>query len=243
MSEQESVRVNFGRPFPVFPLQHVVLLPHAVISLFVFEERYRQMVSDVLDGPGQIALGVYDGDAFLHDYEGSPPIMPAVCVGQIVHHQQNADGTYNILLQGVCRAEIIDEQLPAGERLYRQAELRPLDSPSETSYENSCCDFLREQLRQMLSAGPIGALEPVQRLREQLDEREDDIDADVFFDLMALCLFSMLEGDELRYQLLAESDPTRRAQFVHRELKNLNDTLENAERQFDPDAPKGVSWN
>ncbi len=240
MNEQESVRVNFGKPFPVFPLQHPVLLPHGVVSLFVFEHRYRQMVSEVLDGAGQIALAVYDGDGFVHDYEGTPPIMPAVCVGQIVHHQQNADGTYNILLQGVCRAEIQQEEGPEGERLYRVAALKPIDAPGLEAYEDSCSAYLRQELSSMLSSGPM---EPVQRLREQLERQDEELDADVFFDLMALCLFSMLEGDDLRYQLLAESDATRRAQFIHRELKNLNDTLETAERQFDPDAPKGVSWN
>ena len=46
MPEETTVSVNFGRPMPVFPLSSVVLLPHGVLPVNIFEDRYRQMVSD-----------------------------------------------------------------------------------------------------------------------------------------------------------------------------------------------------
>jgi ATP-dependent Lon protease len=242
-----SVRVNFGAPFPVFPLQHVVLLPHGLVSLYIFEDRYRQMISRALDSSGQIALAVFDGDAFLSNYTGSPPVRPAVCVGQIAQHVQNADGTYNIALQGVCRAEIVREHAPDAEHLYRRAELRPLDRPSEAGAFDAgthAAGYLRTQLAELISVGPMGALEPFKHLRDRLTEGADeDLSDDAFFDLMALCLFATLDGEDLRYRLLSEADPEARARFVHRQLKSLSDTLEDAEQQFDPEAPKGVSWN
>ena len=83
MPERETISVNFGRPVPVFPLDGVVLLPQQVLPLHIFEERYVQMVSRVLDGSGQIALAVFEGDDWKKDYDGVPPIRPYVCLGQI----------------------------------------------------------------------------------------------------------------------------------------------------------------
>ena len=45
------------RVVPLFPLPQVWLFPYVVLPLHVFEERYRQMVEDSLDGPGRIVLG------------------------------------------------------------------------------------------------------------------------------------------------------------------------------------------
>jgi len=69
----EAIRVNFGRPMPVFPLPDAVLLPHAIQPLHVFEQRYRQLVNDCLDGSGQIAIAAFAGvDAVrVHAPEGA----------------------------------------------------------------------------------------------------------------------------------------------------------------------------
>ncbi|MGP1309805.1 MAG: LON peptidase substrate-binding domain-containing protein, partial [Phycisphaerales bacterium] len=96
--EAPAIRVNFNRPMPVFPLREVVLFPHAAIPLHIFEERYRDMVDDALDGAGQIAMAVFEGERWTQEYHGRPPIRPAVCVGQILQHERLADGRYNIIL-------------------------------------------------------------------------------------------------------------------------------------------------
>ena len=40
----EVISVNFSKPMPLFPLPEVVLLPHAIQPLHIFEPRYRLMV-------------------------------------------------------------------------------------------------------------------------------------------------------------------------------------------------------
>src|SRR5580765_1551354 len=112
MSEETTISVNFGKPMPIFPLNSVVLLPHGVLPLHVFEDRYRQMVGDALDGSGQIAMAVFEGADWKQEYHCRPPVRPAVCVGQIIQHHKLPDGRYNIALQGICRARILQE-LPA----------------------------------------------------------------------------------------------------------------------------------
>src|SRR5262245_50474069 len=102
----EVIRVNFSKPMPLFPLPDAVLLPHAVQPLHIFEPRYRKLIEDVLDHAGQMAMATFRGENWKLDYHGTPPLRPAVCVGQIVHHDALSDGGHNILLHGVCRAKI-----------------------------------------------------------------------------------------------------------------------------------------
>jgi Lon protease-like protein len=250
MSEPETIRVNFARPMPIFPLRSVALLPHAVVTLFIFEPRYRQMVQHVLDGTGQIAMATFEGDEWKAQYEGQPPIRPAVCVGQIVRHEQNADGTYRIWLQGVCRATVAEE-MPVGavetagehagdEILYRRAMLEPSDEESATESELA---YVREDLEELLRWDPLAEVEQVRAAMEQLAKHEGELPTSVVLDLLGLTLASMTEDTELRYRMLREGDPLRRAKLLTREFGTIASTLDIADRQYDPEAPKGVSWN
>ena len=42
----------------VFPLPHVVLFPHALLPLHVFEPRYRALVHDAIHGSGRFVMSV-----------------------------------------------------------------------------------------------------------------------------------------------------------------------------------------
>ena len=53
----QTVTIDFSQPVPLFPLPGCMLLPHATVPLHIFESRYRDMVGDVLDGAGLIAMG------------------------------------------------------------------------------------------------------------------------------------------------------------------------------------------
>ena len=56
-----------GMVVPLFPLRGVFLLPRQILPLHVFEERYRQMIDDVLDGQGR-------GTAFAQGVNGRVPV-------------------------------------------------------------------------------------------------------------------------------------------------------------------------
>ena len=64
-----------SKPMPLFPLDRVILMPHGVHAVHIFEDRYVQMVEDVLDGAGQIAMAVFDADNGSDDHD-NPPIKP-----------------------------------------------------------------------------------------------------------------------------------------------------------------------
>lgn len=237
--EMSTIRVNFSRAFPVFVLPSVVLLPHALIRLFIFEPRYRQMVSDILDSAGQIAMAVTD---LPHGQEadpcGNPPIKPAVCIGQIAKHHQMPDGTYHIWLHGVCRAEIVEEHMPEGDRLYRTATLRPLGDDEQEVAEPSVRDALFMRLR----AKPLCDLDVVQKVIDELAEREQ-VPTGALIELITLSVLSSVGENRMPYRVLAEPDLEQRVMMVMDELDRLAQIVRVASCQFDPEAPHGVSWN
>jgi Lon protease-like protein len=235
VSDETAIRVNFGKAMPLFPLQVVTLMPHALLQLHVFEPRYRQMVADALDGPGQIAMAVFAGDGWKLDYQGRPPLRSAVCVGQIMQHQAIDDGRYNIVLHGVCRARIVDE-LPADEdRMYRMAMLEPvgLDPVDEAGLND-----VRSRLGDLMAETRLADLREAEQVCKHL--RDEDVPTSAIVELIS---FSILGDAELRYRLLAEGDVARRAEVVEVELQRLRTMLERAAKQRAKPAPKGTSLN
>src|SRR5262249_26843384 len=102
----------------LFPLPNLVLFPHVAQPLHVFEPRYRQLMADAWAGVGLTTMAVWR-PGWEEDYHKSPPIHPVVCVSQITQEERLADGRYNLVLQGLSRARIVEELTT--DRLYRMA--------------------------------------------------------------------------------------------------------------------------
>jgi Lon protease-like protein len=231
----DSIRVNFGKPIGVFPLPGAVLLPHAIQPLHIFEPRYRQLVNECLDGSGQMAVASFAGVDWPRDYEGCPPLRPVVCIGQIVQHLPLPDGRHDILLQGICRARIMQLIEPEDERLYRMARLAPLEPVHENPPP---MPRQRRQLRTMLSGPRLSRMRGVDKIMQWFDHKDVPTHA-----LLELIGFSLLHDGELRYRLLAEASPIRRADIISTALANLDHLIRVADRQPYRDWPKGMSWN
>ena len=45
-------------PLPIFPLPNVVLMPNASLPLYIFEERYKEMVRDCLAGEPYLSVAL-----------------------------------------------------------------------------------------------------------------------------------------------------------------------------------------
>ena len=108
---------------PVFPLTGVLLLPGAVLPLHIFEERYRNLVADALDGGWPI--GMIQPLQPRQDNRPPPDALPenpdlygVGCAGRVDRWQQTPDGRYALVLRGVSRFRVVEE-LPL-ERGYRR---------------------------------------------------------------------------------------------------------------------------
>lgn len=235
MSDEMSVHVNFGRPVPLFPLDGVVVLPQHVAPLHIFEPRYRQMIEHVLDGAGQIAMAVLVDPLRPNPVGTLPRVRPAVCLGQIVRHERLPDGRFNILLQGICRARIVEEQPPAADRLYRTATLEPvgLESPPPAPLT-----AVRNQIERLLGGQGLGSMAGAKPAMEWI--ADEDLSDQLVLELMTL---TMIAEPKLRYALLAEPDAITRASMVLAELRHLDRMITVARRQRPDRWPKGMSWN
>ena len=106
---------------PLFPLPDAVFFPHALLPLHVFEPRYRKMVGDALDAERVIAMALLKPGWESVYEEKTAPIFDTVCLGRISAHERLDDGRYNLILQGLSRATVIDEK--QDDRPYRVARL------------------------------------------------------------------------------------------------------------------------
>jgi len=231
----ETVRVNFARPIPVFPFLDVVLLPHETMPLHIFEPRYREMISHCLDSAGQFAVATIDREADAVAGGAEPrPLRPFACVGQIVGHEPLPDGRFNLLLQGICRARILETHEPDDERPYRSATMRAVDAGND----EAPLDDVRARLTTVVHDPRLDPLDSIERLREWADHPE--IPTRAFIDLVGLVL--VRDGGR-KYQLLSECDVRLRAEMVGGELEHLEQLLAAAAGQSWRDWPRGMSWN
>src|SRR5215216_1637862 len=104
----DAALAGFGGVARLFPLPNLVLFPHVMQPLHIFEPRYRQMTADALDGDRLIAM-VLPRPGWELDYAGKPAVHPVACLGKVVAEQRLDDGRFNILLRGLSRLRIIEE--------------------------------------------------------------------------------------------------------------------------------------
>jgi Lon protease-like protein len=100
---------------PIFPLAGAILFPRAQLPLHIFEERYREMVRDVLAGKAQIGM-IQPLDPGDH-----PSLYRVGCIGEVVGVEEMDDGRFNLVLQGSNRFRLIAE--PDVGTPYRQADV------------------------------------------------------------------------------------------------------------------------
>jgi Lon protease-like protein len=103
---------------PLFPLPETTIFPGVSRPLLIYEPRYREMIADALKGNKIIGM-VRLQPGFEKDYEGRPPIYAVGCAGRIEKYEQQPDGRYVILLQGLTAFRVLSENQRKPYRLGR----------------------------------------------------------------------------------------------------------------------------
>ena len=150
---------------PLFPLPNVVLFPNVFLPLHIFEPRYRDMVSDALAGDRLIGMVLLQ-PGWEQEYEKQPPVYPVGCSGLITHVERLADGRFNIVLRGVERFRILEED---HERRYRRAIVEPLIERRLSDDDRDCLRNQRAKLESLLSPA-LASGETEQRTTAMSDE-------------------------------------------------------------------------
>jgi ATP-dependent Lon protease len=194
----------------LFPLPDLVMFPHVMQPLHIFEPRYRELLNSALDSDGLIGMSILS-PGWEADYEGRPPVLPQICVGKVITHHRLSDGRYNIMLLGSRRARLTRE-LPA-ERSFREAEIELIDDVYSPEGES-----VREVLQAELTDRFQTALPLPKNAKAKGPVKEllaSEIPLGVLTDLVS---FALPLNQRLKCELLAESDVDCRARILLRAL-------------------------
>ena len=131
---------------PLLPLPNVVLFPGVFLPLHIFEARYRAMTEDALAGDRMIGMALLK-PGFDAEYEGRPPIYPVGCVGLITHAERLPDGRFNVVLQGVERFRVKEED---GSRVYRLGLIERLGGDIASPSDAPTLHAMRDRIEHLL---------------------------------------------------------------------------------------------
>jgi len=199
-SEEPSTQV-----LPVFPLPDVWLSPMTLMPLNIFEPRYRQMIEDLLDGPGRLVMGtVVEGQ----DGQEVPEIYPIAGLGEIGRHEKLDDGRFMIWVMGLKRVRVME--VPS-EHPYRMVEAQPITESQPDGHEKKMLFIsLRSALDEVLVEVPKNQRPP----QKMLDNLSVGSLADI------LCSRLDLERGRIQ-EIFATLDTAERARMVLGEYAQL----------------------
>ncbi len=200
-------------------LRGTVLFPHAIMPLFIYEDRYRSMLHDVLKSACMFAVAALDEE--LAEEPGRfEPLRRTATVGVIRACQNKPDGTSNLVLQGLHRVHV---ETIVHEEPYRLIRVRPL--VSEFGSDPKKLGQLRDELFALIeSKNQLGGEIP----QEFLDYLAKIQDPEAFVDLAAHALCS----DARKKQNLLETLNTSRRYAIFQDAMRREIDLLNLDNLF-----------
>ena len=116
--------MQFPSEIPVMVLPNAILFPQAMLPLYIFEPRYQQMLSDVLNSHRMFSVALQKPG---RTREVPSPIAG---LGLVRASVGNRDGTSHLVLQGLARIQLAE---PVRYKPYRVQKIRPLETTAEDS--------------------------------------------------------------------------------------------------------------
>ena len=106
--ESAGISEDFDGVVRLFPLPNLVLFPHVIQALHIFEPRYCEMLTEALESDHLITMALLV-PGWESQLQGKPNLGNTVCIGRIISHTPTDDGHHNILMAGLQRARILEE--------------------------------------------------------------------------------------------------------------------------------------
>jgi ATP-dependent Lon protease len=131
--------MKLPREVPVMTLPNATLFPQALLPLYIFEPRYRQMLAEALHSTRMFAVAMQRPGS---TRETPSPIAGLGLIRISVGHR---DGTSHLILQGLARVELAEA---VRYKPYRIQRIRPLATPP---CDNVTVDALVAKVRELLS--------------------------------------------------------------------------------------------
>ena len=185
----------------IMVLPQTVFFPHHLLPLHIFEPRYRTMLQSALEGPRMFAIAMNPQKTDPHTRTtrvGSLGLIRS-CVLQ-------ADGTSNLVLQGIARVRL-DHLVQTQPSLIATPE--PLDDPEKTSATTTVIrEALHAKILEKVEKFNDPALPSLQEVKSFL-QHLDDLHS--FVDLLSGCF---IRDPLQRQKLLEEVSLTKRLRLL-----------------------------
>ena len=198
------------KQLPVMTLRGVVLFPKAMMPLRIFEERYKEMLDEVLNTTRMFGI-VCERENVAEDEVHMEHPFGVATAGLIRVSKKHDDGTSFVLLQGIRRIKVrgIVQEMP-----YRIIESEEMESIHDESSHK-----IRKEIEQALEQNKLLGGEVTDEMLEFLNPLDDD---DAFVDLAAftLCKHTLRKQAMLEVQHLS-----KRASMLLTDLHRENDRL------------------
>ncbi len=175
---------------PVMPLPGALLFPHALLPLYIFESRYREMLNHALAQHRMFCIALIDPKRT--SWETTDDFRHVATVGLIRACVGLADGTSNLILQGLQRVRFTGF---AQAHPFPIAEIEPLELL--TAHASTRTDALSAKILELYEKFKRSG----RRFPENVDRYLADLrDPEMLADLMAATFVT----DPLRRQQLLE---------------------------------------
>jgi Lon protease-like protein len=130
--------MKLPREIAVMTLPNATLFPQALLPLYIFEPRYRQMLADALHSHRMFAVAMQKPG---HTREAPSPVAGLGLIRVSVQHK---DETSHLILQGIARVEL---EQAVRYKPYRVQRVRPLETPP---CDSVAVDALLAKVRELL---------------------------------------------------------------------------------------------
>jgi Lon protease-like protein len=174
---------------PVMPLPGALLFPHALLPLYIFEERYREMLEHALSHHRMFSVALIKPSC--SEWHASEDFFHVAGIGLIRACVGRSDGTSNLILQGLERVRFtgFEQKTP-----FPIATIEPLESETSSSVET---EALASKVLELYSKLRTKGRELPRKVDHYLSDLSD---MEMLADLMA----STFINDPLRRQQVLE---------------------------------------
>ncbi len=185
-------------------LPQTVFFPHHLLPLHIFEPRYREMLRKALEGPRMFAVAMEDPDR---------PASRVGGLGLIRSCVQQADGTSNLVLQGLARVRLehliqVQPYVIASPEPVEEPQPSP---PSETVVREALAAKILEHLEKIEEPSEAGLGEMKKFLRHLEDHH-------ALVDLVAGCF---LRDPASRQKILETACLTDRLRLLCHKISEI----------------------
>ena len=201
-------KIELPEKIPVMVLSDCNLFPQGMLPLYIFEQKYRNMLRKALDTSRMFCIGTIDPVAMGGErIDGEPPIFPYSTAGFLRACVGNADGTSNLILQAICRIRLSDWDFSED---YLQARPEKIVTRVGCKETVEALGVKLARILDRLNEGGMGFTEQARLHLQNLADRPED--------LADFAAYNLIPQAYSRQVLLGEESLEKRLEFVIKKL-------------------------